>query len=186
MPNFDTLRLPVPEQLMTDRLVLSRLKYEEAEELFYTYSSKPEATRYMSWPTHQRISDTREFLKYAANGWYTGADYSFSIRLKATRRLIGSCGIMHDNGKIQFGYILSPTQWGNGYATEVCRKLMQTLKELPGVVKVSTFVDAENTASAKVLLKAGLVEEARLEKYFKFVNQNNRPKDCLLFNLPLC
>jgi ribosomal-protein-alanine N-acetyltransferase len=164
---------------------LSRLKYEEAEELFYTYASKPEATKYMSWPTHKSLSDTREFLKYAVNGWYNGTDYSFSIRLKASHRLVGSCGLLHETGKIQFGYILSPTQWGKGYATEACIKLMQVVRGLPGVVKVSTFVDAENTASAKVLLRAGLVEEARLEKYFKFVNQENQPKDCLLFNLPL-
>jgi ribosomal-protein-alanine N-acetyltransferase len=185
MPTSSFLRLSVPERIDTARLYLSRLKYEEAEELFYTYASKPEATKYMSWPTHNSIADTREFLKYAANGWHQGTDYSFGIRLKSTRRLVGSCGLLYDNGKIQFGYILSPTQWGKGYATEVCKKLMDTVKLLPGVVRVSTFVDAENTASARVLLKAGLLEEAKLEKHFKFVNQGDQPKDCLLFNLPL-
>ena len=131
------------------------------------------------------IEDSRSFLQYAVSGWNSGKDYSFGIRLKHPNRFIGSCGMIHDEGKIQFGYVLSPTHWGKGYATEVCRKLMGTLRELPEIYRVNTFVDAENTASAKVLLKAGLIEEARLEKWFRFVNQDNQPKDCLLFRLPL-
>ena len=179
------MKLPIPERLETDRLRLSRLKYEEAEEIFYTYASKSAATKYMSWPTHQNLADTRSFLKYAVQGWKAGTDYSFSIRLKMNNRFIGSCGLLHDDGKVQFGYILSPTHWGQGYATEVCIKLMETIRKLPEVYRVSTFVDIENVASVKVLLKSGLLEDARLEKWFKFVNQDNEPKDCLLFKLPL-
>jgi hypothetical protein len=39
-------------------------------------------------------------------------------------------------------------------------------------------------ASVRVLQKAGLVQEARLEKWFRFVNQGGQPKDCLLFKIP--
>ena len=99
--------------------------------------------------------------------------------------MIGSCGILNDEGKVQFGYVLSPTHWGRGYATEVCRKMMEILRTQSEVYRVSTFVDVDNVASARVLLKSGLIEEARLEKWFKFVNQDNQPKDCWLFRLPL-
>ncbi len=99
--------------------------------------------------------------------------------------MIGSCGLLHEEGRIQFGYIISPTHWGQGYGTEVCCKLMELVRTIPEIYRVSTFVDIENTASVKVLLKSGLIEEARLEKWFKFVNQDNVPKDCLLFRLPL-
>lgn len=90
-----------------------------------------------------------------------------------------------EEGKIQFGYVLSPTHWGRGLATEVCGKLMEVVKGLPGVYRVCTFVDADNAASQKVLLKSGLVMEARLEKWLRFVNQDNQPRDCLLFRFPL-
>ncbi|HOX84226.1 MAG TPA: GNAT family N-acetyltransferase [Chryseolinea sp.] len=177
-------QLNLPEKLSTERLVLQRLRYEDAEELFYTYASKPEATKFVSWPTHQSLDDTRSFLRYAIHAWSTGKDYSFSIRLKESNRLIGSFGIMNDDGKVQFGYTLSPTQWGRGYATEVCKCMMQILKKLEGVIRIQTFVDVENVASANVLLKSGLVEEAHLVSYFKFVNQDNAAKDCILFKLP--
>ena len=177
------IHLLLPEHIETARLTLERLRYEDAEEIFYAYASKTEATKYMSWPTHQRISDTRNYLKFAIQGWTFGIDYSYGVRLKETNQMIGSFGVLNDQGKLQFGYILSPTQWGRGYATEVCKAMLPLLKMQLGVFRIGTFVDAENVASAHVLQKSGLVEEARLEKWFRFVNQNNEAKDCILFKL---
>jgi ribosomal-protein-alanine N-acetyltransferase len=93
--------------------------------------------------------------------------------------------VIHEDGKIQFGYVLSPTFWGKGYATEACQAIMAILKTFPSLFRVGTFVDTENEASIRVLLKSGLKEEARLRKWFRFVNQNNEPKDCILFYLPI-
>jgi [ribosomal protein S5]-alanine N-acetyltransferase len=177
------VRLLVPEKIETQRLVLQRLKYEDAEEIFYSYASKHECTKYMAWPTHRSIEDTRGFLLYADHSWANGTDHSYSIRLKDSNRLIGSFGMLNDDGKIQFGYIISPTQWGQGYATEVCRTMMDRLKTLPHLFRIGTFVDVDNVASMKVLLKSGLVEEARLKNWFRFINQDNQPKDCALFRL---
>jgi ribosomal-protein-alanine N-acetyltransferase len=177
------MKLPMPDSFSTERLGMYRLRHEDAEEIFYTYASKPEATKYVSWPTHQSLADTRKYLAFARRGWEAGIDYSYAIRL-GNRRLIGSCGVVNDRGVIQFGYILSPSQWGQGYATEVCRKLMEILSELPDIKSIGTFVDAENVASAKVLLKSGLQQVELRQKWFRFVNQGNVEKDCLLFRLP--
>lgn len=179
------LRLNFSEKIDTARLVLQRLRYEDAEEIFYTYASKPEATKFLSWRTHRSVEDTRAFLRIAIENWNYGSDYSFSIRLKSNGRLVGAFGVINEDGKIQFGYVLSPSHWGSGYGTEVCKTMVEILKTFPGVFRVGTFVDVDNTASVKVLLKCGLVEEARLEKWHRFVNQNNEPRDCFLFKLPL-
>jgi [ribosomal protein S5]-alanine N-acetyltransferase len=177
--------LNLPEEIVTERLSLRRLRYEDAEEIFYTYASKPEVTRFVSWPTHRSLMDTNAFLGYAMSAWEKGTDYSFAIRLKDNNRLIGSIGVMNENGKLQFGYAISPTHWNHGYATEACTHLMSLLRIQQGVYRIQTFVDTENVSSAKVLLKSGLVEEARLVRWFRFVNQNNEAKDCILFRLPL-
>jgi ribosomal-protein-alanine N-acetyltransferase len=178
------IHLHLPETIATDRLSIQRLRYEDAEEIFYCYASKPEATRFMAWATHREIVDTRGFLRYAVAAWNEGMDYSFAIRLKESGRMIGSFGVINENGKIQFGYILTPTHWGNGYATEVCRKMMTLLSEEKEVYRIGTFVDVENIASIKVLEKSGLVEEGRFKRWMRFPNQNNKPKDCVLYNYP--
>lgn len=179
------VRLNLPKQLFTDRLSVEALKYEDAEEIFYAYASKTEATRFVSWPTHQSLKETRSFLRYAVAAWKTGSEYVYSVRIKDSARLVGSFGVVNTNGKLQFGYIFSPSQWGHGYATEVCRAMLPLLCRERGVYRIQSFVDAENAASARVLEKCGLIEEARLPKWFKFINQGDTPKDCILFRLPL-
>jgi RimJ/RimL family protein N-acetyltransferase len=179
------IRLDFPERILTSRLALQRLRYEDAEEIFYTYASKPEVTKYVSWPTHRSIEDTRAFLRYAVHGWSEGVDYSFSIRLRDTNKLIGGFGVVNENGKVQFGYIFSPSYWNQGYATEVCQEMMHRLKQQPGVFRIGSYVDTENAASMQVLRKAGLVQEAVLRQWMRFPNQENRPKDCLVFVLDL-
>lgn len=172
--------LPMPPEIETQRLTLRRLRYEDAEEMFYAYASKPEATKYLSWPTHESVDETRDYLRYAIDSWNFGMDYSYTIRLK-TGVLVGSIGVINDNGKVQLGYVLSPVHWNNGYATEACHRVLSILKTIRQLYRIGTFVDAENIASIHVLNKCGMMQEARLPKWFRFINQGNEPKDCLLF-----
>src|SRR5690349_4008254 len=106
--------LDLPDKFETDRLRFERLRYEFAEEIFFAYASKPEATTFVAWPTHKTITDTRAYLSYAINAWRAGTEYSYVFRTKLTNQLIGSIGCMNDLGKVQFGYILSPTFWNQG------------------------------------------------------------------------
>jgi len=55
------MQLLIQEKIVAERLELHRFRYEDSEEIFYTYASKPEATKYMAWPTHQTIHDTHDF-----------------------------------------------------------------------------------------------------------------------------
>jgi ribosomal-protein-alanine N-acetyltransferase len=179
------IQLNLPSQFQTDRCSVQRFSLEDAEEVFYAYASKSDATRYVSWPTHETLADTRAYLQYAIRAWHLGTDYSFSIRLRESTRLVGSIGALNDAGKLQFGYILSPSQWGRGIATEVCRHFLALLAAESEVYRIQSFVDAENIASWRVLLKCGMEEEARLPAWFRFVNQGLKPKDCILFRYPL-
>jgi ribosomal-protein-alanine N-acetyltransferase len=174
----------LPDQIHGGRIFLQRLRYEFAEEIFFAYASKPEATRFVSWPTHRSIEDTRRYTRYAVPAWEAGTDYSFVIRLKDSNRLIGSIGCLNDDGKVQFGYILSPVFWNKGYATEAAQILLNHVKSVETVYRIWTFTDLDNLASQKVLLKNGLIEEARLTNWFRFVNQDKMPRTCILFKVP--
>lgn len=177
-------RIQVPERIETDRLLIQRLRYEDADEIFYTYASKPEATRFVSWNTHQSVHDTRVFLQYAVHAWNQGTDFSFSVRLKKDNRLVGAIGLVHAGGNIQVGYIFSPVHWGKGYATEVCKAVLHQLSNLEGITRISSLVDVQNKASIQVLKKAGFVEEGLLPGGLTFPNQNNAVKECVVFRYP--
>ena len=130
----------LPERLETNRLQLQRLRYEDPEEIFYAYASKEKATQFVLWPTHQTIRDTNEYLRYCTRAWHEGHNYAYSIRLKFENRLIGSFGVVNDLGNIHFGYVISPTHWNNGYATEAATCLIDILRKQDVVFKIWRFV----------------------------------------------
>jgi [ribosomal protein S5]-alanine N-acetyltransferase len=177
--------LSLPEKIVTERLLLQRLRYEDAEEIFYSYASKPEATRFVSWPTHRSIDDTRNYLASTIPAWGRGIEFSYAVRLKSSARLVGSIGVVNMDTYLQFGYIFSPTQWRKGFATEACRAVLRELLNMPTAMAISTFVDVNNISSIRVLEKCGLRREGVFPNWFQFPNQNNASRDCILFSVPV-
>jgi len=73
-------------------------------------------------------------------------------------------GVMPD-GDIETGYFLKPAAWGKGYATEVCKRMLQfSFEETPLNEVVATFDDG-NLASRHVLTKAGFIDHGRTHCY---------------------
>src|SRR5688572_19288290 len=58
-----------PDTIQTPRLVLRRPRPEDAEAIFARYASDREVTRYVGWPVHTSVEDTRTFLTFAAAEW---------------------------------------------------------------------------------------------------------------------
>jgi len=48
-----------PERIETARLVLRRPVASDAHDIFARYASDPETTRFLGWPMHQSLADTR-------------------------------------------------------------------------------------------------------------------------------
>jgi [ribosomal protein S5]-alanine N-acetyltransferase len=170
----------IPEKIETERLMLRKLRYEDAAQIFYVYASKLESTRYVYWRTHETMEDTREFLKKAHALWSKRRRFCFGIFLKASGRMVGEFALHTEGFTPQISYLFGPIHWGKGYAQETCGAVMRMLKQVSHIHKVETFVDIDNSASKNVLIKCGFVEFSFSGK-FPFVNQGNQPKACSLF-----
>lgn len=60
------------------------------------------------------------------------------------------------DGDIEIGYVLKPSAWGKGFATETCKRLLNfAFEETPLTEVVATFDDL-NLESRHVLQKSGL------------------------------
>ena len=70
-------------------------------------------------------------------------------------RLIGGIGMGAIEGGHEFGYWLTPSAWGRGYATEAGRAMVAAARHTLGLhrLKAGHFVD--NPASGRVLTKLG-------------------------------
>ena len=178
--------MPVlPEKTELERVILFRSSVTDAEEIFYAYASKPEATKYLSWKTHETIEDTRAYLAIVEKTRRQGLQASFSVRLKNSNRLIGACGCTFSDGLFQVGYVFSPVFWGMGFATESCRGLLSEILKMKQVNRICSFVDVDNHASARVLEKSGFKQEQIAPEYFIAHNQGGIRKDARLFSYPL-
>lgn len=60
-------------------------------------------------------------------------------------------------GCVEIGYGLLPEYWGKGYATEAVRALTAWASCQPGVTRIEAETEPDNTASQRVLEKAGFV-----------------------------
>jgi len=63
-------------------------------------------------------------------------------------------GLMPD-ADIEVGYFLKPSAWGQGYATEVCKRILQFAFQEASLNELVASVDANNLASKNVLEKSG-------------------------------
>jgi ribosomal-protein-alanine N-acetyltransferase len=69
------------------------------------------------------------------------------------------------DGDIEIGYFLKPSAWHQGFATEVCRRMLQFVFEESPLIEVVATFDKENTASRHVLLKAGFTDHGTRRCY---------------------
>ena len=88
-------------------------------------------------------------------------DPLFGQRLVVEREtglVVGGIGLFGppEDGRVEFGYGIVESRRGKGYATEAARAMVALALGLPDVAEVVAGVDPTNTASVRVLEKAGL------------------------------
>jgi RimJ/RimL family protein N-acetyltransferase len=77
---------------------------------------------------------------------------NWAIRLKQQDKYIGTVqATVRQNGSSLLAYEFSPDFWGNGYATESCLRIIESLFADYGVVVVIAEVDTRNAASCNLL-----------------------------------
>lgn len=141
--------------LHTARLTLRRPVAADAEAIFGRYASDPAVTRFMAWPTHHSVADTRGFLKFCDAQWERGPAGSFLIVRTADGLMLGSTGLECETpDRAETGYVLARDAWGQGYATEALMAMVD-LARLLGVRELHAGVHPDHRASIRVLEKGG-------------------------------
>jgi [ribosomal protein S5]-alanine N-acetyltransferase len=144
----------------TERLVLRRPRLDDAEDVFGRYASDVEATRYMAWPRHETLEQTRAFLVFSDTEWEKWPAGPLLIHARGDGRLLGSTGYaFEDASTAATGYILARDSWGQGYATEALRAIVAHAPAL-GIRRLQALCHADHRASWHVLEKCGFSRQA--------------------------
>lgn len=169
--------------LRTERLILREFTAADWREV-YAYQTDAE---YLRFYDRDAVTERQvQAFVYMFILWQAEEPRSkaqLAITLADTGEVIGNVGLRRDTADhplADMGYELSPDNWGRGYATEAARAMIDWGFGEWGVERVHAHCIAENEASARVLLKAGLRQEARLRDHQRF---KERYWDVLLFGL---
>lgn len=141
---------------------------EDAEAIFARYASDPQVTRYMAWPTHRTVEDTRGFIAFALAQWATAPAGAYQVFRREDGLLVGGTGLdFTASATAETGYVLAVDAWGQGYATELLGAMVELARGL-GVRELTAGCHPDHRASIRVLEKQGfaLVERVTRERGF--------------------
>lgn len=158
---------PMSLTLTGPRLVLRDFAPDDWPDV-YAFASPPEAAQFQTWGPHSP-EDSRGYVVRAIASAQDDPRLRFRLAtvLSAQGKVIGAGDLkIHSqhfrNGEI--GYAIHPDYWGQGYATEVARLLLEFGFASLGLHRIGGTCDPRNIASARVLEKVGMQYEGRLRE----------------------
>jgi len=165
----------------TERLLLRAPVPADVEAIFERYAADAEVTRYLSWPRHTSLDETRAFIEFSDaewQKWNTGPVLAFS---RADGTLLGGTGLLFETPyRVATGYVLAKDAWGKGYATEALRAMTELAASM-GVIRLHAICHAQHRASWHVMEKCGFEREGILKRHTVFPNLSLEPEDVLSY-----
>lgn len=161
--------------IRTERLRLRPFDVPGDVEAVHAYHSRPDVCRYVPFTprTPEQVAERLVHPQWARSTLDAeGQALNLAVVLADTGRLIGDVMLfwrsaVHRSGEL--GYAFHPDFHGHGYATEACAAILDLAFDGLGLHRVAARVDERNVASAAVLRRLGLRQEAVLveNEWFK-------------------
>ena len=141
------------------RLTLQHLRHEDIPLLHKYIFADPLVMHYTFGGTVFSLSETEAFIER----YFAKSDEKIGLAplfVREESRLIGFAGLLPcesvGSETYELGFVLSPTYWGKGYATEIGLAQVE-LAHVLGLKEVYALVNPENNASKAVLKKLEMV-----------------------------
>ena len=170
-----------PESFQTARLSLRKPRPTDAPLLFASYAQDPEVTRFLLWRPHAAVSNSETFIEHALENWAGGSTFTWFLFTRADDELVGCIAARPKDAEVELGYVLARKFWGRGVMLEAITTITNWAFTDPAVSRVTAFCDIENTASARLLEKAGFRQQAILERWSVHPNISKEPRDCYAY-----
>ncbi len=164
----------IPEYpIRTERLTLRPYDDDDFDAAL-EYWSIPEVTQYVPMGPYTRDTFPARFERVKGRSSIAGEGQGLVLAVvpEGVGRAVGDMTLhwgsdQHRTGEL--GFILHPDHQGRGYATEASRALLALAFDRLGAHRMMARLDARNSASAAVLLKLGMRQEAHLveNEWFK-------------------
>lgn len=168
--------------LETERLLLRELNVSDADDLFEIFGSE-EVTKYYGMYVFKEIEEIKKMIRYFIDGFKEERQIRWCIVEKLSGKAIGTCGfhsISQLHFRVEIGYELSETYWGQGYMHEALQRIVKYGFEELNFMRIEGLIYPDNKASRKSLEKLGFKEEGLLRGYMYFRGEMT---DLLMYSL---
>lgn len=142
----------------TDRCLIRELSLSDLPALYELYD-KPGMTDFVE-PLYDYETEL-EYQKAYIENMYGFYEYGmWLVFSRETGKLIGRAGLEHD----ELGYMIAPELQNRGYATEVCRFIIDYARENTDFEKLYCRIDERNTASVRLAKKLGFTNSGHVDE----------------------
>jgi len=168
--------------MQTERLLLRAPVPDDVGAIFERYAADPDVTRYLSWPRHTSLDDTRAFIEFSDAEWPKWKTGPLLVFSRADGVLLGGTGLLFETPyRAATGYVFARDAWGKGYATEALRAMTELAGSM-GVRRLSALCHVQHRASWRVMEKCGFEREGILKRHTVFPNLSPEPEDVLSYS----
>lgn len=170
-------------RLESERLILRPVEESDLSALHPLIDDADVAATMLSTPHPYPEDEFLDFIRNAVKLLERRERYEMTIVLRKTGGSIGAVrffNVAWEHLRTEMGCWLGRQYWGRGYATEAVGKMLQFGFEELGMEGIHAHCLASNTASARVLEKAGLVREGLIRRA---VRKGDAFHDVLLYGM---
>ena len=156
------MKLIGTKEIETERLILRRFVIEDAEDMYKNWTSDPEVTKYLTWPTHPNVDETKAVLNNWISNYENNEFLNWGMEYKETGEVIGSISVVklnEDTASADMGYCMSRSLWGKGIMPEALKAVIDYLFNEVEVNRIAACHVPENPKSGRVMEKAGMKKE---------------------------
>ena len=170
--------------LETERLILRKIKIEDAPIAFNNWCNSEKVDRYVLWEKHPNVDTTIDLYTKWIQEYDNEKTFRWIVELKDTGDLIGTIDVSKrfvNHGSCEIGYCYSDKYWNKGYATEALKAVIKYLFEECDAELINADFLENNPASGRVMQKSGLKYEGRLRS--RIIDKNNIRNDLLCYSI---
>lgn len=158
------LRLEIPSEIITDRLLLRSPRVGDSSIIFDTVrNSLPELKTWMPWANDDYdLPSAEDWCRRSASRFILREEAGYLIFPRETTRHIGTISAFNKNWDVprfEIGYWLATSEVGHGHMTEAVRAVTQMAFDDFKARRIEIRVDAKNNRSRRVAERAGYLLE---------------------------
>lgn len=158
------------QELRTNRLLLRKIRPEDAPLFFSRLGGSEEVTAHMLWNPHTCVEESAASIQKALHRYETGEACRWVLELGSTGELIGIIDLLprdRETGEATFAYMLGKDFWGKGYGTEALDAVISHAFRKCGAVRISADHFGANPASGALMRKAGMQYQGTVPRKYE-------------------